>query len=697
MTANIARHGLLLSAILLLFIYSAPAAAGQGGAAPVSGEQKNAPGRPANERETKVSDSMDNSFYKADRFADIEVLRYRVPGFEGLSLNRKLLIYHLSEAALAGRDILYDQNNAGNLALRKCLEEIYLKYGGDRGSAEFKAFEKYLKQVWFSNGVHHHYSTIKHSPEFSQEYFDRLLAECSVKADSELLHKLIFDPAFDAKRVNQADGEDVILTSASNYYRGVSQKEAEAFYAAKGRKDDPEPLSYGLNSRLEKQPDGSLAEVTWKADGEYGPAIREIVRHLEAAAAYAENEAQKKVIELLISFYRSGSLETFDEYSIAWVADTLSKVDFVNGFIETYGDPLGIKASWEGIVNFRDEEATARTLVISENAQWFEDHSPVDPRFKKDRVRGVSAKVITVCMLGGDCYPATPIGINLPNANWIRQAHGSKSVTIENIMRAYDEAARGNGFAEEFYSSDEERERWYRHGFITDIMHTDLHECLGHGSGRLLDGVSQDALKAYGACLEEARADLFALYYIADDKMTELGLLPDGDAYKASYYHYLLNGLMTQLVRIPRGEQIEEAHMRNRQLIAAWVFERAKAGGAAAMVRRDGKTYLEIYDYPALRSLIGELLAEVQRIKSEGDFEAGRKLVETYGIVPDPELHEEALERYGKLDIAPYKGFVNPSYELVRDKDGNITDVKIKYGEGYAEQMLRYSAEYSFL
>lgn len=641
-------------------------------------------------------DNNTSSFYKVDRFADIEVLRYKVPGFEDLPLKQKLLVYHLSEAAIEGRDILFDQNNRHNLFVRKSLETVYTSYTGNKDCEEFKAFECYLKQIWFSNGIHHHYSTNKHKPSFSEEYLTELLDSAGFDGDRDLLRKIIFDGKFDAKRVNLAENADVIATSANNYYRNVSQKEAEDFYAAKqaGYPDGQAP-SFGLNSRLEKDADGNLQEIVWKSGGEYGEIIDRIVSHLEKAAIYAENDKQKQVIDTLIDFYKDGNPETFDKYSILWVNDTLSKVDFLNGFIETYGDALGIKASWEGIVDFRNEEATRRTRTISENAQWFEDNSPVDARFKKEQVKGVSAKVITACMLGGDCYPATPIGINLPNSNWIRQVHGSKSVTIENIMQAYAEAAKGNGFAEEFYDSKDDLEAWYKYGFLTDVMHTDLHECLGHGSGKLLPGVSQDALKAYGACIEEARADLFALYYLADEKMVELGLLPDMEAFKAQYYHYLLNGLMTQLVRIPLGETVEEAHMRNRQLIAAWVYEKGNAQNAVEWVVADGKHYLRINDYAALRKIIGELLAEIQRIKSEGDYEAARNLVEKYGIIPDPVLHREAHDRYESLDIAPYKGFVNPVYTVEYDNNGCPADVKISYDEGYAEQMLRYSAAYN--
>ncbi|MCQ2351110.1 MAG: dipeptidyl peptidase 3 [Paludibacteraceae bacterium] len=639
---------------------------------------------------------MDTSFqYSIDRFADLEILRYKVPGFENLTLNQKLYIYYLTEAAACGRDILFDQNYKHNLHIRRLLEKIYTTFNGNRNCNEFKAFETYLKRVWFSNGIHHHYSTIKFLPEFSREYFNSLLKSCSLHCEIEIL-EAIFNPTVDTKRVTLDSNVDVITSSANNYYSGVTQKEAEDFYAAMSLPNDSTPISYGMNSRLEKDGNGNIVERIWKADGVYGNTIKQIIKWLEEAKKYAENDTQKHIIDLLVDFYTSGDLKTFDEYSIAWVKDTESRIDFVNGFIETYGDALGLKASWESIVNFKNIDATKRTEIISSNAQWFEDNSPVDNRFKKKEVKGVSAKVITNAFLAGDCYPATPIGINLPNANWIRQVYGSKSVTIENIMDAYSEAAKGNGFAQEFYLHKSDIEAYNKYGFITDVLHTDLHECLGHGSGQLLDGVSQDALKSYGATLEEARADLFGLYYMADNKIVELGILPNTDAYKPAYYRYILNGMMTQLIRIPLGENVEEAHMRNRQLIASWVYEKGSKEGVLKWIEKDGKHYLEIYDYEKMRTLFGELLAEVQRIKSEGDYEAGRKLVETYGVIPDNTLHNEVVERHKKLNIAPYKGFVNPVYHLITDTEGNIKDVTLDYTEGYAEQMLRYSKQYSF-
>ena len=642
-------------------------------------------------------DNNTSSFYKVDRFADIEVLRYKVPGFEDLPLKQKLLVYHLSEAAIEGRDILFDQNNRHNLFVRKSLETVYTSYTGNTDCEEFKAFECYLKQIWFSNGIHHHYSTNKHKPSFSEEYLTELLDSAGFDGDRDLLRKMIFDGKFDAKRVNLAENADVIATSANNYYRNVSQKEAEDFYAAKqaGYPDGQSP-SFGLNSRLEKV-DGRLKEKVWKVGGLYSEAIEWIVSELEKAVPFAENDKQAEIIETLIAYYCSGDLKTFDAYSILWVEDTESQVDFVNGFIETYGDALGLKASWESTVNFRNEEATRRTQTISENAQWFEDHSPVDVRFKKKEVKGVSAKVITVAMLGGDCYPSTPIGINLPNADWIRRDHGSKSVTIENIMEAYDKASQGNGFSEEFVWSDTERNRIRQYGFITDVLHTDLHECLGHGSGQLLPGTDPDALKAYASTLEEARADLFGLYYLADPKLVELGLVPDTEAYKAEYYKYMMNGLMTQLVRIELGKDVEEAHMRNRQLIARWAFEQGKSENVVELKLREGKTFVVVNDYEKLRALFGKLLAEVQRIKSEGDYEAGRALVENYGVKIDPALHREVRERYEQLHLSPYKGFVNPVMHVVKDENDAISDITLDYTENYVEQMLRYSENYSFL
>ena len=636
--------------------------------------------------------------YVADRFADIEVLRYKVPDFEKLTLNQKLLVYYLVQAALDGRDILWDQNCKANLVLRPVLEKIYTSYTGDRKDKDFLAFEKYLKQVWFGNGIHHHYSMDKFVPEFSKAFFEKQYSanypgETAKKA---YLERVIFDPTYLAKRVNQAEGADLIQTSACNFYgEGVTQPEVEAYYAALKDTTDSTPISYGLNSRLVKGKDGKLTEETYRIGGLYSDAILRIVTNLTKAAQYAENDAQRAVIAKLVEYYTTGNLRTFDEYSIMWTEDTASRVDFINGFIESYGDPLGMKGSWESIVNFKNETASERTHIISDNAQWFEDHSPVDPRFRKDKVRGVSAKVITAAILAGDAYPATPIGINLPNANWIRAAHGSKSVTIENITQAYDEASHGNGFNEEFVIDEYTRDLMDRYLFITDNLHTDLHECLGHGSGRLLPGVDPDALKAHGSTLEEARADLFALYYLADPKLFELGLLDNPDAYKAEYYKYMLNGLMTQLMRIEPGKDIEEAHMRNRQLIAAWALRHGAKDKVVELVKRHGKTFVKINDYTALRNLFGKLLAEIQRIKSEGDYEAGRNLVEEYAVKVDRKLHKEVLARYATLNIAPYKGFVNPEYTLVREDNGNITDVTITYGEGYVDQMLRYGREHA--
>lgn len=659
-----------------------------------------------NKEENKISDMETKFNYDVEKFYDLQILRYQVPEFETLSLNQKMLIYHLSLAAEEGRDILFDQNCKYNLPIRRTLEAIYTEKIGADNVSEFEALEKYLKRVWFSNGIHHHYSCDKFLPDFSKDFFAECLNKlgdekltgmlasvCPGKSINEkktMLMEVMFDSTLLAKRVNQADGQDLIATSANHYYDGVTQAEVEKFYDAMRDTTDKSPISYGLNSLLTKDDAGKLVEKVWKSGGMYGNAIDKIVGHLKDALPYAENDKQKHVIDLLIEFYNTGDLKKFDEYSIAWVADSTSKIDFVNGFIETYGDPLGLKASWESIVNFKNEKATKRTEVLSENAQWFEDNSPVDTKFKKKECKGVTAKVITTAILAGDCYPATPIGINLPNANWIRETYGSKSVTIENITYAYDQAAKGNGFKEEFVDNDADKEMIEKYGYITDNIHTDLHECLGHGSGQLLPGVSQDALKAYGATIEEARADLFGLYYAADPKMVELGLLPSAEAYKAEYYSYLMNGLMTQLVRINLGDQIEEAHMRNRALIAHWVYEKGTADKVVELEKRDGKTYVKINDYSKLRVLFGNLLAEIQRIKSEGDFEAARKLVENYAVNIDPDLHKEIKERYSKLNISPYKGFINPTYELV-EKDGKIVDVKVDYKEGYAEQMLRYS------
>ena len=647
--------------------------------------------------------------YIVDQFADLQILRYQVPGFENLSLRQKQLLYHLSEAALMGRDILFDQNGRYNLVIRRTLEAVY-QYGTvDKSSADYQAFEVYLKRVWFANGIHHHYGEDKFIPGFSEAFFDAAVRSVDtsllpLKAGETVdtllarLKPVIFDPTVMPKRTVQSGDTDWIQASANNYYgEDVTQAEVEAFYGKMKTEGDSRcPLSYGLNSRLEKE-NGQLVERIWKVGGLYSEAIEQIVAELEKAAAFAENEKQRQIIATLIDYYRTGDLRTFDAYSILWVEDTDSQVDFVNGFIETYGDALGLKASWESTVNFRNEEATRRTQTISENAQWFEDHSPVDQRFKKERVKGVSAKVITVTMLGGDCYPSIPIGINLPNADWIRRDHGSKSVTIENIMEAYDKASQGSGFSGEFVWSDEERNRIKTYGFLTDMLHTDLHECLGHGSGQLRPGTDPDALKAYASTLEETRADLFGLYYLADPKMQELGLVPDGEAFKAEYYKYMMNGLLTQLVRIEEGKEVEEAHMRNRQLIARWVFEQGAADKVVELKKRDGKTFVVINDYQQLRVLFGKLLAEVQRIKSEGDYEAGRSLVENYGVKIDPVLHHEIRERYVRLHLSPYKGFVNPIMREVKDDSGHVTDITLDYTEGYAEQMLRYSRDYSYL
>ncbi|MGN0309039.1 MAG: dihydrofolate reductase [Bacteroides sp.] len=654
-----------------------------------------------------ASPEVEKFDYNVEQFADLQILRYRVPGFESLSLQQKELVYYLTEAALQGRDILFDQNGKYNLRIRKMLEAVYTGYQGDRTSAQFQALEVYLKRVWFSNGIHHHYGCEKFVPGFTPEFLREALTGIEPSAlplaegqqVEQLCNELfpvIFDPKVMPKRVNQADGEDLVLTSASNYYEGVTQAEAEAFYGALKDPNDATPVSYGLNSRLVKE-NGKVQEKVWKVGGLYGEALAKIVYWLEKAEGVAETPEQKAVIQKLISFYQTGDLKTFDEYAILWVKDLNSRIDFVNGFTESYGDPLGMKASWESLVNFKDLDATHRTDLISQNAQWFEDHSPVDKQFKKEEVKGVTAKVITAAILAGDLYPATAIGINLPNSNWIRSAHGSKSVTIGNITDAYNKAAHGNGFSEEFVASPEELRLIDTYGDLTGNLHTDLHECLGHGSGKLLPGVDPDALKAYGSTIEEARADLFGLYYVADPKLVELGLTPNDEAYKAEYYTYLMNGLMTQLVRIEPGNQVEEAHMRNRQLIARWVYEHGQADKVVEMVQREGKTYVVVNDYARLRTLFGELLAEVQRIKSTGDLAAARNLVETYAVKVDPTLHAEVLARYKKLNLAPYKGFVNPRYEVVTDAQGKITDVKVSYDEGYAEQMLRYSRDYSTL
>lgn len=639
----------------------------------------------------------DDFDYTVDRFADIEVLRYKVPDFDSLSLDQKRLVYYLTEAALWGRDILWDQNNEYNLKIRQMLEGVYTNFAGDRNSADYKAFEQYLKQVEFANGIHHHYSTDKFTPGFSRDFLaaevDRL-GEGAWTADRDTIFEIIFNPAVAAKRVNQAEGQDLIMTSANNLYAGVTQDEVEAFYAA--MKDDSEtPVSYGLNRRVVKE-DGKVVEQVYRLGGLYSDAIAHIVDNLEKAMPYAENDAQRKTIATLIDYYKTGDLKTFDDYSIIWAEDTASQVDFISGFIESYGDPLGMTGAWESIVNFKNNEASRRTEVLSADAQWFEDNSPVDPRFKKDKVKGVSAKVITAAILAGDSYPSTPIGINLPNSNWIRAAHGSKSVTLENITQAYDAASHGNGFNEEFVIDEPTRKLLDDYLFITDNLHTDLHECLGHGSGKLLPGVDPDALKAHGSTLEEARADLFALYYLADPKLVEIGLLDNPEAYKAEYYKYILNGMMTQLMRIEPGKDVEEAHMRNRKLIAEWAYEHGRDANVIEFVKQNGKTYIRINDYEALRNLFGQLLTEVQRIKSEGDYAAGRDLVEKYAVKVDPTLHREVLDRYAKLNIAPYKGFVNPVYTPVL-KDGEIVDIKVDYTEDYMPQMLRYSKDYSGL
>lgn len=648
---------------------------------------------------TNVATSKDLN-YHVDRFADIEVLRYDVPKFNELSLNQKKLVYYLTQAALQGRDILWDQNGKYNLLLRQTLESIYKNYKGDKNSKNYKAFDKYLKQVWFANGLHHHYSMDKFVPEFSQEFFDAQVKALpaakgkSIKSSLKLLNKLIFDPTFLPKKVSQGEGKDLILTSATNLYENVTQKEVEDFYNAMKDPKDVTPISYGLNSRVIKK-DGKIIEQTYKLGGQYSKAISKIIYWLNKAQEVAENDAQRTTIKKLVEYYTTGDLKTFDDYSILWTQDTKSGVDFINGFIESYDDPLGMKGSWESIVNFKNNEASHRTEVISKNAQWFEDNSPVDKRFKKDVVKGVSAKVITAAILAGDSYPATPIGINLPNSNWIRAQHGSKSVTIENITEAYDQAAHGNGFNEEFVIDKATSDLMDKYLFITDNMHTDLHECLGHGSGKLLPGVDPDAMKSYGSTLEETRADLFALYYLADPKLIELGLLDNPNAYKAEYYKYILNGLMTQLMRIEPGKDVEESHMRNRKLIAEWVLEKGKPDNVIEYVKKNGKTYVQINDYAKLRNLFGQLLAEIQRIKSEGDYQACANIIEKYAVKVDPALHKEVLDRYAKLDIAPYKGFVNPVYTPVVDKNGNIQDIKVDYTESYPAQMLRYSKNYS--
>ncbi len=655
-----------------------------------------------------LSAQSDTFKYSDERFADLQMLRYKVEGFERLSLRQKTFIYHLQEAALLGRDILFDQNGKYNLRIRKTLEAIYQDYRGDRENPEFQALVVYLKRMWFSNGIHHHYGCEKFVPGFSEQFFRKAVRSVNVKllpvakkkevdALLDTLCPVIFNPDLLQKRVNLAEGQDLVLTSASNYYDGVTQAEAEDFYTAMKDPSDPHPVMFGMNSRLVKDKKGNIVEKRWTTDGLYASALRRIVAKLEEARPYAEDADQQAVIDKLLEFYHTGDLHTFDQYSILWAGNTEPLIDFVNGFIECYGDPLGLKCSWESIVNFKDLEATRRTEKLSQNAQWFEDHSPVDNRFKKTEVKGVSAKVITAAILGGDLYPSTAIGINLPNSDWVRKEHGSKSVTIGNLTEAYNLAAKGNGFSQEFVIGQEERELLDKYADLTDDLHTDLHECLGHGSGRLLDGVDPDSLKAYGSTIEEARADLFGLYYLADPKMQQLGLTPDAEAYKAQYYSYMMNGLLTQLVRINLGNNIEEAHMRNRALIAHWCYEKGRGENVVELVRRNGKTYVKINDYTKLRTLFGRLLAEIQRVKSEGDYAGAQQLVETYGVKIEPELHKEIIERYHQLNLAPYKGFINPVYTAVRDEKGNITDVNISYGEAYADQMMRYSRDYATL
>lgn len=650
---------------------------------------------------------MENYKCQDVRFADIQMLRYRLDGFDKLPLNSKKLIYCLSEATLWGRDITFDQFGKYNLKIRKTLEAVFLSYKGDRQDKEFLALTEYLNRVWFSNGIYHHYGCEKFVPDFSEQFLRNAVENCNKellplgKGETaeqliDELSKPVFDPSFMPKRVNMDEGVDVVKESACNFYDGVTQKDVEDFYKKQSANDDDEPVSHGLNTTLVKS-NGALTEHVWKIGGLYGAAIEHIVFWLNKAKEYAQNDKQRQYIENLVDYYTTGDLKTFNKYCIEWVQEHSSDIDFVNGFIEVYGDPLGLKGSWEGIVEYKDMEATKRTKTISDNAQWFEDHSPVDPRFRKEKVKGVTAHVVRAAMLGGDEYPSTAIGINLPNADWIRARYGSKSVTISNLIGAYNEAAHGNGFKEEFIEDKATVGFIDKYGDRCDDLHTDLHECLGHGSGRLLDGVSPDALKTYGSTIEEARADLFGLYYIADKKLIELGLLDNEEAYKASYYTYIMNGLMTQLVRIAPGNRIEEAHMRNRALIAHWVYEHGRKDNVVEMYNHDGKTFIRINDYGMLRELFARLLAEVQRIKSEGDYDAARRLVETYGVNVDKTLHEEVLQRYSRLNLAPYKGFINPVLKLEKDNAGNITDITADYTEAYAEQMLRYSTDYAAL
>jgi len=641
----------------------------------------------------------DNFQYSVEKFADYEVLRYKVKGFEELSLKQKKLIYYLSEATLWGRDITYDQNFCANLSIRRLLEDIYTHFDEDREGEDFRAFETYLKQLWMGNSLHHHWSTDKFTPHFSKEFMEKEMGKIDLKKfdiSQEEVIKILFDSSYYPKRVNLQCNEDLLLTSAMNFYKGVTQKEGEAFYKKMKEEVGECAPQIGLNSQLVKE-NGMLEERVWKVGGMYSQAIEKIIFWLEKAKEVAENEMQKKVIESLILYYKSGDLGEFDRYSVLWLNDTLSCVDFVNGFIEVYGDPIGIKGTWEGIVNFKDQEATHRTEVISENAQWFEDNSPMDSRFKKEEVRGVSAKVITMAMLGGDCYPNTPIGINLPNSSWIRKEHGSKSVTISNIMDAYSKASLKNGFDEEFMISQKEIEMHEQYGGIVTPLSVDLHECLGHGSGKLLPEVSADSLRSYHSAIEEARADIFSLYYIADPKMVELGLLPNEEAYQTEYYEYMMNGLMTQLVRIELGKDIEESHMRNRAIIARWIMEKSKENKAVEWVEKNGKHFIKVNDYPMMRKMVGELLKELQRITSEGDYESAKNLVENYGVKIDHKLHQEVLERYKALHLAPYRGFINPRFVVEKDTKGEIVNISLDYTEGFAEQNLRYSKDYSAL
>lgn len=641
--------------------------------------------------------SPDGFKYTDEQFADIQMLRYRVDGFDQLTLKEKTFIYYLSEAALQGRDILFDQNGRYNLRIRRMLEKVYTDYRGDRESRDFKGLVTYLKRVWFSSGIHHHYGCEKFEPEFSESWLRETLKSLNYTLDEEI-YPVIFNPSVMPMRVNQKDGEDLVLTSACNYYgEGITQAEAEEFYTQRKPASDPRPVMMGLNSRLVRDEFGELSERVWRVGGLYGTAIERIVHYLEKARPFACTPEQQTVIDRLVTYYRTGDLRTFDNYNIHWLKDTESLVDFTNGFTETYGDPLGMKASWEAIVNFKNIAATERTKKLSANAQWFEDHSPVDPRFRKEECKGISAKVITAAILAGDLYPSTAIGINLPNSDWVRREYGSKSVTIANLTGAYAKASHGSGMDQEFIIDDATRQLVAQYGDNCDDLHTDLHECLGHGSGRLLPGVDPDTLKAYGSTIEEARADLFGLYYVADPKLVELGLTPNMEAYKSQYYTYMMNGLMTQLVRIKPGANLEEAHMRNRALIAHWAFEKGKADNVVELVKKKGKTYVRINDYAALRELFGRLLAEIQRVKSEGDYEGARSLVENYGVKVNPELHREVLARYEKLHLSPYKGFINPVYKVAKDAAGNITDVRLDYTESYEDQMLRYSREYNTL